>query len=771
MATAARKASAKSRPPSSRKSVRKTAPRVSPSKTRASASTTIPDLTGGKRLIFALAAGRNGTAYLARLFAGLPGVTAVHEAEPTFSSAMRAVQADPHLAKAFWLREKLPAIRSTPSSIYIETSPLFSLGFLEPLIKTGVRPDAILLRRSLRIVARSLFSAGMIPARSEDGRRLLLTPDDPGVLPLPGWEHLNDYQLCFWHSLEMERRSRAYGQMLRDGGANVVETSLPALAAADGALALIEELELPLPREEWSEYFLACDDPSGLVDDPDSGFPENMLGDLEPYEQEVVRRTGFDPRAAEAGWAVPAARQAGRPARRRESDAAFPLISTTLLNWNRGDLLARTIESYLDTVSVPFELCVVDNGSTDSSRAVVEHFAKSVPQMRAMWLPENGGGASINHGLERSRGQLLHISENDLEYLPHWAERALDWFAVFPELGQLSLYGPVPTDDEVWILKHSTMWTARGRILYQAVGNVSASSMLRREIWERGVRVHNLPTPGTFVFPDDARLSDDVTMAGYRVAWADRRLVRNLGYTEEEFARRENYYGEGFRCNPSYSEENWRRKREEYRHRPNIERASFLYPGELFLPEKSAPSPECPTPQRWSMRDGWTAEVEVLEALYALVRLIKPCFVLETGAWHGRAAEAIGRALKANGIGQVDALESDADSARIAGERLRQAGLSDCARVVIGNTMEYAPAQPIQLLLLDSDIASRDAEFRRFAPHLARGALVVIHDAGSSQNSVRAGIEQFIREGKFTAGIWIGTPRGMFIAQAAEGIP
>ena len=33
-----------------------------------------------------------------------------------------------------------------------------------------------------------------------------------------------------------------------------------------------------------------------------------------------------------------------------------PLISSTLINWNRKDLLRITLESYLDTIRVPYEL-------------------------------------------------------------------------------------------------------------------------------------------------------------------------------------------------------------------------------------------------------------------------------------------------------------------------------------------------------------------------------------------------------------------------------
>jgi glycosyltransferase involved in cell wall biosynthesis len=44
------------------------------------------------------------------------------------------------------------------------------------------------------------------------------------------------------------------------------------------------------------------------------------------------------------------------------------VISIVVLNWNRSDLLKETIDSYLNTVTVPYELFIIDNASADDSR-------------------------------------------------------------------------------------------------------------------------------------------------------------------------------------------------------------------------------------------------------------------------------------------------------------------------------------------------------------------------------------------------------------------
>ncbi len=59
--------------------------------------------------------------------------------------------------------------------------------------------------------------------------------------------------------------------------------------------------------------------------------------------------------------------------------------------------------------------------------------------------------------------------------------------------------------------------------------------------------------------------------------------------------------------------------------------------GDVLQPEWHRATPECPHPQRWSMYDGLTAELEVLELLRCLVTTIKPELVVETGSFSGTA--------------------------------------------------------------------------------------------------------------------------------------
>ncbi len=194
----------------------------------------ILDQVRGKRLIFSVTTGRSGTAYLASVFGFGQDIHAVHEPAPEFADVLRTVQHQPDVARTFLIEKKFPAILEIPAKVYVETSHLTCKGFLEPMLALGVTPDLIIHRRSARDVAMSMFKMGTIPGRSDKGLRFYLSPDDPGVLEIEGWQTLDDYQLCYWYCIEIERRAQYYKQLFLGKGARVTETTLVGLKTFSG---------------------------------------------------------------------------------------------------------------------------------------------------------------------------------------------------------------------------------------------------------------------------------------------------------------------------------------------------------------------------------------------------------------------------------------------------------------------------------------------------------------------------------------------------------
>jgi glycosyltransferase involved in cell wall biosynthesis len=92
-----------------------------------------------------------------------------------------------------------------------------------------------------------------------------------------------------------------------------------------------------------------------------------------------------------------------------------PLVSVILAVHNRERSVARAIASVLAQTYSPLELIVVDDGSTDGTRGVVERFGARVTLIAQ---PHAGVYAARNTGLRHARGELVAFIDSDDAWLP-----------------------------------------------------------------------------------------------------------------------------------------------------------------------------------------------------------------------------------------------------------------------------------------------------------------------------------------------------------------
>lgn len=246
-----------------------------------------------KRIIFTITPGRSGTGYLSRLLNRLPNVASYHEPNPQFSDIMRQVQENSARAREFLLKDKLPRIASETKPTYIETSHLICKGFVEPLLELEIMSDWISLTRPCREVATSFYKLGTIPGRTTQGLKWVLSPDDPNVQPLPDWQSLHDYQLCYWYCLEVERRRTKYIGEFNELGLRIGQVSLRELKSVKGLNKLIADLDLPKPSPiTWGRILYRGMQPVNRKSIPKSMVPKKDISVdlLDTFEQEVTER-------------------------------------------------------------------------------------------------------------------------------------------------------------------------------------------------------------------------------------------------------------------------------------------------------------------------------------------------------------------------------------------------------------------------------------------------------------------------------------------------
>ncbi len=191
-------------------------------------------------------------------------------------------------------------------------------------------------------------------------------------------------------------------------------------------------------------------------------------------------------------------------------------------------------------------------------------------------------------------------------------------------------------------------------------------------------------------------------------------------------------------------------------------------------PEYHRATPECPHPERWSMIDSMTAEVEVLEFIATLVTTIKPRLVVETGSFLGVSTEWIARGLERNGPlpggshAKVISCEFDPVVYAKARARIEASPLSPWIELRNESSLEMAVDGPIDLFFSDSDMPVREAEVKRFLPQIGPNGIILMHDASSHLKLVREAALKMEAEGLISV-VLLPTPRGLVMAQPRAG--
>lgn len=162
-----------------------------------------------------------------------------------------------------------------------------------------------------------------------------------------------------------------------------------------------------------------------------------------------------------------------------------------------------------------------------------------------------------------------------------------------------------------------------------------------------------------------------------------------------------------------------------------------------------------------------SAELEVLDFLYQLVRTIKPRLVVETGSFRGLAACYIAKGLRDNGRGKLVTCEIDPKLFTATTELLAKAQLSewcDC-RLESSLGMANLPAGTIDLLFSDSLPEIRLKEITHFWEQLDTRSVIAVHDVNSGcHKPLRDEVLAEDTDGRLSV-VLLPTPRGLAICQ------
>lgn len=104
-----------------------------------------------------------------------------------------------------------------------------------------------------------------------------------------------------------------------------------------------------------------------------------------------------------------------------------PIVSVVLPVFNAEKYVREAVQSILSQSFTNFELIVINDGSSDNTKAILEEFRGQDKRVILVSRENKGLVASLNEGIDLARGVWVARMDADDIALPHRFERQLQW--------------------------------------------------------------------------------------------------------------------------------------------------------------------------------------------------------------------------------------------------------------------------------------------------------------------------------------------------------
>lgn len=190
-------------------------------------------------------------------------------------------------------------------------------------------------------------------------------------------------------------------------------------------------------------------------------------------------------------------------------DIVLPKVSIVTISFNQATFFERAIESVLNQDYANIEYIVVDPGSTDGSRELIERYKSRIA--RAILEPDRGPADGLNRGFAAATGDIFAFLNSDDILYPGAVSAAVRFLSKHPAVDVVSGHSRIiDPDDRVLRRAYSDRMSLIGYV-YSSVALIQASTFFRRSAFER-TKGFNLRNRATW----DGELFFDMANAGCR---------------------------------------------------------------------------------------------------------------------------------------------------------------------------------------------------------------------------------------------------------------
>ena len=93
-----------------------------------------------------------------------------------------------------------------------------------------------------------------------------------------------------------------------------------------------------------------------------------------------------------------------------------PFFSIIIPTYNRAHTIKTPIDSIINQTFADWELVIVDDGSTDDTKKIVESYQDN--RIKYVWQENQERSAARNHGIRLAKGEWICFQDSDDAYLP-----------------------------------------------------------------------------------------------------------------------------------------------------------------------------------------------------------------------------------------------------------------------------------------------------------------------------------------------------------------
>ncbi len=194
-------------------------------------------------------------------------------------------------------------------------------------------------------------------------------------------------------------------------------------------------------------------------------------------------------------------------------------LSVVVPCYNEEDSIAACLDALVSQKDAIYELIVVDNNSTDASRAIIETYCKNHPFITLLTEKRQGLHFTRNRGLDAATGAIFCRIDADTIVGPGWANAFKDYYAQLPDstIGAASgstWYYDLPFKKLTSLVSEAIVFGSNRKAgnHYSLYGpNMS----FRREVWKK-IRTEVCMTGGIM---EDMDVGYHVSQAGYLVGY------------------------------------------------------------------------------------------------------------------------------------------------------------------------------------------------------------------------------------------------------------